>query len=181
MKKKQISLIIIALISMFTLLTACGPKFGPIHPEAHSLLVYWQDANDDRDRGESQCQETLQDCKWNVNLNEIGKPNDPNKHQQCFNDFKQCTEAANKIFQDRINIRFNKACGATIFGNSNSNNDTDGDGITNYIELKMGLSPCHAQTFQGTNDADLDSDFDKEKNGVDKSPYCNPAYQADCV
>lgn len=65
--------------------------------------------------------------------------------------------------------------------------DTDGDGISNYEEMLMGMNPCEEYSFGTCNpaDADLDYDVDGLPNGEDDLPRCNPSdpsgNQSDCI
>lgn len=54
--------------------------------------------------------------------------------------------------------------------------DTDGDGVSDYMESFMSLNPCEVCSYGGTEgvdcDADLDFDGDGTPNGEDDSPGC---------
>ncbi len=64
--------------------------------------------------------------------------------------------------------------------------DSDGDGISNWWEFKMGYNPCTPQSFGAcVDDADLDYDKDGIPDGQDPYPICNMKdpgeFQSDCV
>lgn len=60
---------------------------------------------------------------------------------------------------------------------ANPDQDTDGDGISDYMESWMSLNPCERCSYGGTEgvncDADLDFDADGIPNGEDHDPGCS--------
>lgn len=59
--------------------------------------------------------------------------------------------------------------------------DTDGDGISDYMESWMSLNPCEKCSYGGVEgvdcDADLDFDDDGIPNGEDHDPGCGGNFQ----
>lgn len=89
------------------------------------------------------------------------------------------TECINDFISD-INHTPSYTCGAVLYTGTSIydyqivEEDTDGDGISNYWEYEMGYNPCSPNSFGScVNDADLDFDNDGVRNGIDPTPYCN--------
>lgn len=63
--------------------------------------------------------------------------------------------------------------------------DTDGDGISNFNEYLLHLNPCDTHSYGScVKDSELDGDFDEVPNGKDDLPYCNPGDKeniSDCI
>ena len=65
----------------------------------------------------------------------------------------------------------------TQLDHANQDQDTDGDGISDYNESFMSLNPCEVCSYGGVEgvdcDADLDFDGDGIPNGEDRYPACS--------
>jgi hypothetical protein len=163
--------IMLVLLAITLTLIACGP--GPMNPDAHSLLTYSQRAFTEVIIGQQRCASDRIQCE--TRLKDEGK----NTHI-CFEEENTCNQTVMDAYANRMNTRFLAACKAVVLG-PGSEVDTDGDGISNAMEVLIGTSPCHKETFYGINDGKLDSDFDGKPNSTDENQFCHPKFQSDCI
>jgi hypothetical protein len=118
-------------------------------------------------------------------------------YDSCMKDRDLAEQNCQDVFARWVNSPSMRACGASIikivgkpgdvdFSTTVPDEDTDGDGISNWMEYNMGYNPCTPNTFGDcVKDSDLDYDADGIKNGADEYPICNPkdpaGWLSDCV
>lgn len=97
--------------------------------------------------------------------------------QERTQGFQSCD---NTMFQSVTDYTM-RECFAPIFTRSESGHynvnvtgDTDGDGIADYYEYRMGLNPCLTRSRGDCRLPDADDDFDNDgvANGIDENPIC---------
>jgi hypothetical protein len=125
-----------------------------------------------------------------------------NKNKECDESWNQQDYECHNWYAKRVNKIPLRVCGTRIFDNSDGGlpksehgnvesmmvveEDSDGDGISNWMEFLMGYNPCTPHSFGlCIDDADLDYDVDGIPDGEDDFPICNPddpgEYPSDCV
>lgn len=67
------------------------------------------------------------------------------------------------------------------FNGPQDRHDTDGDGVSDYFELEMGLNPCEPCSYGGTPGVDCDGDLDNDRDGYsnddDWLPMCGQIHE----
>lgn len=111
----------------------------------------------------------------------------PENVQACDDKRSQEVTVCVSYYSQLINRTVSRLCGAEIshFATDYAEyvtEDTDGDGLSNYVEFTLRINPCSPNTFGNCfSDADLDGDFDGIPNAVDLNPACDLEPGFDCI
>lgn len=123
---------------------------------------------------------------------------------ECRAVYDQAIRECAFFHNNQVNVLPLRECGAEIFTDISSpggvydyefnvGEDTDGDGVSNWHEYKMGMNPCDAHSFGTCQEHDGAADYDADgiPNAEDEDPLCNdfrsgqdlnpdPAYDPEC-
>lgn len=187
------------LVGLSTLLTACGgnpevqeDQCDPEVPYSTGIMRYeW-----------SETEALFWDCINSANSSygycgdQAG--DDPDFQAACVQTYDWANHSCRYYYELQLNKTPLRECGAVIYvippgispqnytGGISSEEDTDGDGISNYMEFLIGLNPCEAYSEGECSVGDAAWDYDKDDlpNGQDPVPNCNPKdpnYAGECV